>query len=123
MPKKVIQPNALGDLLSEQTASTRASLEKNPTVDNNIVERGGVVPQRHTRKKTVINRKNARTIFFDDKSWTQLDNVAFNNRVNFQRIVQTAVADFLEKYYDTKIQALNQEGIKQINKYESSITL
>jgi len=123
MPKKVSQPNALGSLLSEQSASTRANLEKNPTLDNNMKQRGGVVPQRHARKKTVINRQNARTIFFDDKAWTQLDNATYNNRINFQRIVQTAVAEFLSKHYDTDIEALNQEGLKLIDKYEESITL
>lgn len=123
MPKKVSQPNALGNLLNEQTVSTRASLEKSPTIDNNMVQRGGVVPQRNSRKKTIINRQNARTIFFDDMAWSQLDNVTYNNRVNFQRIVQTAVAEFLKKYYDNDIQALNKDGMKQMDKYEESITL
>jgi len=123
MPKKVAQPNALGNLLNEQSASTRASLEKNPTIDSNLKQRGGGVPQRNTRKKTSINRQNARTIFFDDKAWMQLDNATYNNRINFQRIVQTAVAEFLGKYYDSNIEALNQEGLRLINKYEESITL
>lgn len=124
MPKKVsVQSNALSNLLNEQTASTRASLERNPTLDNNIRERGGVVPERHSRKKTTINRKNARTIFFDDKAWVQLDNIAYNNRVNFQRIVQTAVAEFIEHYYDPKYEALNREGLNLMAKYEETIML
>lgn len=123
MPKKVNLPNALGNLLSEQSASTRANLQKNPTIDNNIKQRGGGVPQRKSRKKTAINRQNARTIFFDDQAWIQLDNATYNNRLNFQRIVQTAVSDFFERYYDPRTERLNEEGLKQIQKFEESITL
>lgn len=123
MPKKVTQPSSLGELLQEQTASTRASLDKNPTIDTTIRQRGGVVPERHSRKKTTINRKNARTIFFDDKAWSQLDNASYNNRINAQRIVQTAISEFFSKYYDVKNEKINQEGLNLISKYEESITL
>lgn len=123
MPKKVSQPSSLGELLQEQTASTRASLDKNPTIDSTIRQRGGVVPERHSRKKTTINRKKARTIFFDDKAWSQLDNASYNNRINAQRIVQTAIAEFFSKYYDTKNEKINQDGLNLIARYEESITL
>lgn len=131
MPKKINQPNALDQLLHEQTVSTRASLEQQRTAHPATPAASGdsptaplaAPPAPSTRRKTVINRKNARTIFFDDGAFEALNHVSYNNRLNSQRVVQTALDLFFERYYDAQQHTLRPEGLEQIAAYEQRIQL
>lgn len=82
-------------------------------------EQGRGVPGRP--KASTIQRKNAKTVYFDDEMFVQLDNVKYNNRVNMQRVIQTAVYDFFQLYYvDGK---LTQKGMDRIMDYEDVVAV
>lgn len=73
------------------------------------------------KKRTSISRNNAKTMYFEDKMWIEIENVGYNNRVNTQRVVQAAIYDFFRRYYvDDK---LTPEGMTIIAEYEDSIRI
>ena len=73
-------------------------------------------------KKTSIKRVNGKTVYFDDDAKLAIKNIHFNNRIeNTQRIVQTALWQFLQAYYHDN--QLNEEGMKLIEEYEKMIVV
>jgi len=119
MPKKsIIDISEIGKNLvrkSQEIAETVPSARPEaPSEEQGRVGAGR--PKRYT-----ISRKNAKTVYFDDDMFKKLDEVKYNSRVNMQRVIQTALYDFLRKYYvDGK---LTDKGLEHIENYERSVSI
>lgn len=72
-------------------------------------------------KGSTISRNHAKTIYFEDEMFQTLTDVKFNNRVNMQRVVQTAVELFLKRYCENG--TLNEKGMEHIANYEKKVSI
>ena len=79
-----------------------------------------VAPVRKAKKLSKIKRANGVCLYLEDRHKMMMEDVVFNNRLrNQQRLLQTALDEFLKMYY--RGDRLTEEGMRLIRAYEDSV--
>lgn len=121
MPKQkknlAIDINALGSELKKASAniheSVQSAIPPAPKQDNKL--------RRGRKVSSIIKRENSICLYLEDRHKDMLEDVIFNNRIrNQQRIIQTALEEFFNKYYEGN--ELNEAGVMAIKAYDEKVT-
>lgn len=114
----VITPEA-GKYLVASTAESQAKptedeqYKVSPTlIDTDLILQPRRGPGRKKRDNNI--RTNPKTIFFDDDTDYALSTIKLNNSIDKKDLVLAATRLFLEKYYQSDIGRLSEDGVSAI---------
>ena len=94
---------------SQPTPTEAGKSQTQPTAIATEERRG---PGRKKRENNI--RTNPKTIFFDDATDYALSTIKLNNSIDKKDLVLAATRLFLEKYYQTDLGRLSEDGVAAI---------